>query len=383
MSMSIFWLAPAALLGLALIALPIAIHLLVRRPIRRVDYPSLRFLRQSQLAAFRWRTIQDALLLVCRVAIVGAAVLALAGPVIQTAARSAGHAGRVASAVILAPGAAPAAAADVAAGAFASKTFARDDVADAIADATRWLGEQPPATREIVFVGAFRRGQLSMTHVRSVPAAAGIRFVTTTGTTSALEVVLPVLRSRDGRLVMQNRQVHLDVDATRVTAGDATPVAADILRIIASPADQALADAALRAAVAAGLRWSDPAARVLIAWGGADQSAVRQMLNGASLIRMDRPAPAAAAASAVADAVERLTAAPVAALEPVRITNDELKAWSRSPGPPPGNARPVDEGDRRWLWGVALGLLVLELGLRRASCPPGVAGQLPPEARVA
>ena len=68
--MSVLWLSPAAFLGLALIAVPIVIHLLVRQQGRRVDYPSLRFLRSSRLAAFRRRNIQDALLLICRVTII-------------------------------------------------------------------------------------------------------------------------------------------------------------------------------------------------------------------------------------------------------------------------------------------------------------------------
>ncbi len=83
-AMSITWLAPAALLGVALIALPIAIHLLVRQHARTLAYPSLRFLRETQLAAFRRRTLQDGLLLACRAAIVALAAVALAGPLLQT-----------------------------------------------------------------------------------------------------------------------------------------------------------------------------------------------------------------------------------------------------------------------------------------------------------
>ena len=83
--MSITWITPVALAGFALIALPIAIHLLVRQQTRQLAYPSLRFLRETALAAFRRRAIQDAALLACRVAIVAAAVMALAGPVLHTA----------------------------------------------------------------------------------------------------------------------------------------------------------------------------------------------------------------------------------------------------------------------------------------------------------
>src|SRR5690349_13098960 len=96
LAMSIFWTAPAALVGLALIALPIAVHLLARQNIRTLPYPSLRFLRQTQLASFRRRAVQDAALLLCRAAIVAIAAPALAGPVFQTPARQAAYANRVA-----------------------------------------------------------------------------------------------------------------------------------------------------------------------------------------------------------------------------------------------------------------------------------------------
>ena len=369
------WLTPAALLGLALIAVPIAIHLLARQQGRRVDYPSLRFLRSSQLVAFRRRNIQDALLLICRVAIIAAAVMALAGPVLQTPARSAGYSSRVARAVIVGPGA-EVSAADAVGDAFVSQSFSRGEVADAIADATRWLSEQPPATREIVFVGAFRRGSVTAAHLAATPSSAGIRFVRTTGAPGVRDIVLPVLLARSldedgtslpGRLVIERRHVRLEDEGTRVTEGPQTPAANDVLRIVSAPAEQPLADAALRAALTSGLRWSDPATRILVVWEGADEAAVQHMLTGATAVRMARPVPVSASASAVAAAVERFTSASMAALEPVPISAEQLQAWSRPPGAVPADARPVDEGDRRGFWGLALGLLALEQWLRRAS----------------
>ena len=374
--MSIVWLTPAALLGLALVALPIAIHLLVRQQGRRVDYPSLRFLRPSQLAAFRRGSIQDAALLACRVVILVAMVTALAGPVWQTTSRSAEYAGRVARAIVLQPGVSPSAAEDAARNAFVAQTFARVHVVDAIADAARWLAAQPPAAREVVFIGAFRRGSVTAAQLAATPSSAGIRVVRTTGAPGVRDIVLPVLRARGldadgpslpGRLVIERRQVRLEDEGTRVTEGPQTPAANDLLRIVSAPAEQPLADAALRAALASGLKWSDPGTRILVVWEGADEAAVQQMLNGATAVRMVRPVPVSVSASAVAAAVERFTAASVAALEPVPISAEQLQAWSRPPGAVPADARPVDEGDRRWFWGLALGLLALEQWLRRAA----------------
>jgi hypothetical protein len=385
--MSVLWLAPMALLGLGLVAVPIAIHLLVRQQNRRVDYPSLRFLRQSQLAAFRWRNIQDALLLACRAAIVAAAVLALAGPVVQTAARSAAYGNRVARAVVVEPGTNPSAAAAESTGAFASKTFTRARLGDAVADAARWLNEQPPASREVVLVGTFRRDTLTRGDLRAVPDSAGIRFVPAGAAVGARDLTLPILISRrgageSGGVVIEQRQASLAPESTRVTSGAETPAPSDSVRILAAPADQSLADAALRAALAEGMRWRDSSQRVLIAWQGADEDVVQQALSGAVLARMDRPEPISSAVSAVIDAVEAVSADSLATLEPEMVSAEQLRAWSRPPGGVPANARPVDEGDRRWLWAVALALLGAEYWLRRTRTAAAVLDPAA-EARVA
>lgn len=364
--MSVFWLAPAALFGLGLIAVPIAIHLLVRQQSRRVEYPSLRFLRQSQLAAFRRRRIQDGLLLACRAAIVVAAVTALAGPVFQTASRSAGYGARVARAVILQEGTAASVANEAIGDAFASRTVTRARLADAVADAVRWLDAQPPAAREIVLAGAFRRGSVSPALLEAIPPTVGIRFVTAPVAPPAPEREWPVLRLRPAGPVIERRQVLAGDDETRVAGGAVTPVAADVVRVIAAAADQPLADAALRAALDAGLPWSGAVQQVMVAWDGADEAAVQRLSNGAAVVRMDRPSPAATAATAVAAAIERVTAPDVGAMEPVSLSSEQLLAWSRPPGPVPDNASPADEGDRRWLWALVLGLMALELGLRRS-----------------
>ena len=41
------FLAPLTLIGLLLVALPVLIHLLARRRARKVDFPSLEFLRET------------------------------------------------------------------------------------------------------------------------------------------------------------------------------------------------------------------------------------------------------------------------------------------------------------------------------------------------
>ena len=148
--MSLLWTTPLALLGIALIALPIAVHLLVRHQVRTLAYPSLRFLRETQLAAFRRRRIEDLALLICRCAIVALAAIALAGPVLQTESRNAQQAGRVSRAIVSVGAVPEEVSARLTNGAFASESFTRVALADGLRDALRWLDAQPRSAREIV-----------------------------------------------------------------------------------------------------------------------------------------------------------------------------------------------------------------------------------------
>lgn len=83
------FLSPLALFGLALIALPVLIHLLVRRRASRLDFPSLRFLRETPSFRLRPRTVQQPLLLALRVAALLLLILAFARPLISFGTRSA------------------------------------------------------------------------------------------------------------------------------------------------------------------------------------------------------------------------------------------------------------------------------------------------------
>ena len=78
------WQQPAALFGLVLAAIPLIIHLLRTRRADRIQFPSIRFIKPSTTAAVRLRSPSDWSLLAVRTAIVTAAVLALARPVLLT-----------------------------------------------------------------------------------------------------------------------------------------------------------------------------------------------------------------------------------------------------------------------------------------------------------
>lgn len=373
--MSITWVHPAALAGLALIALPIAIHLLVRQQTRPLPFPSLRFLRPTALAALRRRAIQDAPLLLCRIAVIAAAATALAGPVLRSESRKAEYANRISRAtIVLGSGEAEPTSTD----AFREASFSRPAIADAIGDALRWLEAQPPSALEVVFSGPFHRGAISEGDLAAVPAGVGIRLVPGTPAAAPNPIAAPFLTRRDGALVRVDQRIDVDTDSTRVSDGPAVTVPDDRLRVVAAPADQALAEAALGAALDEGVPWTAGDRRMLIVWEGADAAAVRS--PGAALVRMPVPNPESAA-RAIWNAIDRAT--PRAFVDPVLIPAEQLQSWSRPPGEPSPNAIPMDEGDRRWLWGTALALLGVEYLLRRARAPAGSTGTTQAEARVA
>jgi hypothetical protein len=371
--MQITWISTAGFIGLGLIALPIAIHLLVRQRTRTLLYPSLRFLHETALAAFRRRRIDDAVLLACRVAIIAIAALALAGPIVQTPSRTASYAGRTVRAEVGVNAGESRPAGVLEDDAFRFASFSRAEIADSIRDALRWIDEQPAASREIVFSGLFTAGSITHADLLAIPGDIGIRFLPGQQSPRA-DAAVRALLLRDGRLVLVERPAQFDVDSTRVSEGRVTAVPAESIRVIAAAPDQPLADAALRAALEEGVRWDTPQRRVLVMWEGAP---VAPGPSEVQIVRMPVPGTSSNAAAAIWNALEASIAIPLA--EPVRITREQLDAWSRPPGPPSPSAAPADEGDRRWFWAGALLLLGLEQWVRRNAQP----AVTPQEARVA
>jgi hypothetical protein len=181
--MSVWWLTPAALAGLALLAVPIAIHLFARTPVRRIVVPSLRPVAAQVPTLRRRRHLRDPWLLAARLLTVAAAVAASAGPLLMTPAREAQWASRVVRAVIVdgavangaTDGVIAQAIATATAGTMTAEVFTAVPPDSAVPRALAWLSRQPPAAREVVVVGD-DSSALTSSALEMIPAGTGLKF---------------------------------------------------------------------------------------------------------------------------------------------------------------------------------------------------------------
>ena len=74
------FLTPFFLLGAAAAALPVLVHLVRRTQARRVEFPSLMFLRRIEQKTIKKRTLRNLLLLALRCAALALLALAFARP---------------------------------------------------------------------------------------------------------------------------------------------------------------------------------------------------------------------------------------------------------------------------------------------------------------
>jgi hypothetical protein len=364
--MSIVWLVPVAIWGLVALAVPILVHLLTRQERRPVAFPSLRFLKTTRLAAMRQRRIHDWLLLIVRAAAIAAALAALAGPLLVTAARERAWNARIARAIVVVDGAA--APADEMNLAFSSRVFASGPrVAEGIRAAVEWLAAEPPAARELLIAGDLREEAIQEADLSIVPGHVGIRFLPETKSSPQPDVELPVMTLAGSNVIVEERQVRLNPNDTVVEIGSraaASTMPMHRLEMRATPNDQPAADAALAALLAEGIVADVPGARnVIVVWPGANEP---EATDGVVIVHApEKPLGAASVGVLRAIAADVLDD-PEMPREPRRIAAVDLARWSRPTGRAPSDAVKQDEGDRRMLWALALALLMLEWVLRRS-----------------
>jgi hypothetical protein len=314
----VLWLNPFALFALAAVAAPILIHILIQRRAERLPFPTLRFLQPTRLASIRRHLLEDLLLLAIRMAVLAAAVAALAGPLMVTAARRQAWDRRIVRAVVTgdrSPGRAARRSEGTAP--FLERTFESGSVTDGIRRAILWLDATPTARREIVVSSPLPIGSLNAGDISGIPARIGVRF-DRIGT-------LPGTRSVDaGRLLtpgaVRARQVTLSGDATSVRDTAVSDPMAWPVDVVSSKEDRPPVDAAIAAVLSQRVWAGPPDRRATLAVVGAAQPSpeaaqvLRRAVDSASPIQ--QPWMADAASRVARDPDVRAAAARVATGSP-------------------------------------------------------------------
>ena len=334
--MTLTWLTPAAWWLATLVAAPVIVHLLARQRRQRLRFPTVRFVDDIAAPARRRWVPRDPVLLAVRVALVLALAAALAAPLAVTPSRQARWNLPLAQALVVTTAQDDGVSA-LPAGEGEQRRFVSTDVRAGLADAAAWLTAHRFSRREIVVVGPLTRDALGPADVQALPADLGLRFVRT-GALPADSVARVRMQLVDGTLWRIREMVTLDATSTTVREMWRVASADRVVDAVAAPAERDAADAARRAVLRRG-----------VVFGGADSSPVAVPWTG--------DIAAFAAAIDAQGGGDRVA-------EPTPIDDATLAAMTRPPAPR-GPSAPVDEGDRRLVWLVVLGLLGVETWMRR------------------
>jgi hypothetical protein len=424
--MTLQWLNPLALAGLAAAVLPVIIHLLKRHRATRVPFPTLRFLTDARAAAVRVRSLSDRWLLVLRVATIAAAVLAAAQPDLVTPWQRARGNRLLARAIVVDTSSSANLfdrqredAVALERRAHAVVELRTERVGDSLCQAARALLEGLVARHEIVVISDFQHGAIHDAEVACVPPDVGLRFVQIGEKRARPAAVSLAGLAADGKA--KEQRVEFDGPRTKVTFSEREARDALQPRILASPDHAPAVAQLLRAAARAGTP-ALPANRPMtfifpgaptpqatpprVAWMIAAVVAAREdaALLHAAISRRDartstlspawtpvvrsasgEPLISAAAegdgliVSVLAEPSSVLALAALRAfltagagtpdwreLEVETIPASQLNAWTRAAGPIRDERfRSTAPGDARWLWGLALALLCAEWIARR------------------
>lgn len=353
--MRLILLNPAGLAALLALAGPILVHLLLRRRARRLLFPSLRFVRPSNAAAVRLRAITDWPLLAVRCAIVAAAALALARPLVVTSARRDAWNARFVRAIVVdttpTVGATGPVIDEERGSAFKAMVIPCRDVEEGIAEAVRWLALAPPARREVVVVSDFQVGVMDRQLVDRVPESFGVRL----------------RRVPSEAASIPEPDVRVDVE----TPEDDRAAADAARRAVGQPPSEAGSDRRRVVIYTRGARVPDRLGLLRAPWMAAVSTAVPAARAAAADERsmalvLDVPASSFELPRAIRS-VRRALLAPAAwrELEPERLPAATLAAWSRTALAAPSDVEHGDQDDGRWFWLVALAFMGMETWLRR------------------
>ena len=421
------WLNPVAFLGLLALAVPILAHLFGRRVARRQVFPSLRLLREARPTPATRSTPSDVLLLVVRCAVLVSAVIALAQPRFSNAARARAAQVPVRAILVDTSSSMDRLTSDGTSARQRARTLARALLDSAregmivetgrpgsdIGGASSWLGARS-GLRELVVVSDFQSGAVTDGDFAKVPAGIGTKLVRVAAeglpgivNPAAVQVDADATSTRATWTVVSDTGLAVTVlvaDKDR----DGARSSSDAIRAIAPrPPGASRRVAVVFPAHAARDSMIKQATRLDSAWQGDFMLSLRRntLLKSASEYASATPACDSAGVPVVHNArgdvvasvtgtssgsghdvlvvacVDVATVAGTALLhaaesalapvplwqemEPTVVPDELLQRWER---PAVEQAPRGDDGtstDGRWLWLLAIALLLLEEWLKR------------------
>ncbi len=386
---------PWAWLGLAGLAVPLAIHLLARHQAVRALFPTLRFIDATELSAIRRHRLTDLPLLFVRMAIVALAVAAIAGPTFFGATVTTSGPAAIAVVVDASAGAisdaGPAAARAAVQNVPASTIVSAASLPEGIRSASAWLTRQS-GRRELLVISDFQRGAIDAASLAIVPAGVGVRFAPLPFFAAK---PLPGFEMIGERARMAWPVAPSNVPLPLTVRAGAEQLRADaMLSAVASLVNTSPVDAtARRAAIVfrgapdfASLRaqatpidqpWMFAVVQPLVNDAAIQAHITPTVANGELVVLVD-DVPDSVRSASIASAMlgTLLQPLPWSEFEPDTIAADQLRAWERQPS---GSTSSVSgEPQGRWVWLLVLALLGVEMWMRRR-----VATSMPAEVRDA
>jgi hypothetical protein len=374
------WAQPWAWLGLAGLAVPIAIHLLARHQAIRAAFPTLRFIDASELNAIKRQRLTDIPLLLVRLLMIALAVAAIAGPRFGSAAAAKEEEPAHATVYDMTASAATGRTDSFAEGPRARRAHINaESLRAGLEAAAAWAARQP-GEREITVVSDFQRGVLDERDLALVPPGIGLHFERVRST----PLPAPDGFARDGdkaRMVWPAQTIH--TGPILIKAGPdqalADALLAAVMNVVPVPANTSanpvlivFPKATERRSVLSALAPLDqpwmfgvtqdlvsrtPAiARVGAIKAGTDVERL--------VVALDVPPDSTDALAAVASVARGLAGVTPASESETRTIDDAtLKSWERPATS--AEVRQAGEPQGRWLWAAVLVALAIETGMRR------------------
>lgn len=372
------WAQPWAWLGLAGLAVPIAIHLLARHQAVRAAFPTLRFIDASELNAIKRQRLTDIPLLLVRLLMIALAVAAIAGPRFGSTAEATD------------PEPAHVTVYDMTASAAAGRSDSfvsmrrrahvrTESLTAGIEAAAAWAVAQP-GERQITVVSDFQRGSIDAAAVRLVPAGVGLRFERVNSTPPPPPNGLAVNGDRV-QMAWPVRTGETAAKAIAVLAGpeqiaaDQLLAAVDSVTPIPAVVDRRAAivvfpKAAERQRMLSEMRaidqpWMFQVAKPLLErWPSSVRVGAGEPSAGALLVVLDQEPGSLAAGEALASVAASLAEIVPPSESDVRAIDDAtLKSWEKAATTVAIEREGEPQG--RWLWIGVLVLLAVETGMRR------------------